>query len=393
MNILYIVNADFENPAFGNAQRTRLLYDALCKMGNVHVFDVRNLRLSPQTGIKKFVNAIWQRLVIKPCGTCLVPVYPFPLHWSVEELFPGIRFDVVVARYLFHVGILSLWNVSCCLYVDIDDHPIQVFDTVYSIKYKLIKRTWSRFINGCLCKFVLRKLAGSWISNPDQVKLVNPYCHCLVLENIPFNQSVKMNLGNCLKTTRLKSSAHEEFIFTVGRMSYMPNYLGVDFFLENIWPVVQAQYTSLKYKIVGHGVPVNLLEKWAKVKNVEILGFVDDLSKMYRECIASVVPVLSGGGTCIKTLESMAHAKICLSTPFGARGLPKDVLQNGCGGVVIYNSAEEFVSAIERIRTDKNWLEKSEKTAANYISENFSQKKFEKTVMELITYSQSQHEV
>ena len=387
MNILYVVDADIENPAFGNAQRTRLLYDAMCKMGNVWVLDVRKLRLSPQTGFKKVVNSIWHRLVINSCGKCLVPVYPFPLCWSIETLFPGIRFDVVVARYLYHVGILSLWSISRRLYVDIDDHPRQVFDTIYGVKYKSIRRIWSRFINGLFCKFVLKKLAGSWIANPEQVKVVEPYCPCRVLVNIPFALSNKSDFSYSLNVKRRKTTSDEEFIFTVGLMSYAPNHTGVDSFLKNIWPIVNAKHPKLKYKIVGRGVPPPFLESWSTIPNVEVLGYVDDLSNLYRECLASVVPVLSGGGTCIKTLESMLYSTICLSTPFGARGLPEKVLKDGNVGVVVYNSAEEFVSAVDRISTDKSWREKSEMAATNYVEKNFDRKKFEKTVIDLIAHS------
>ena len=388
MNILYVVDADIEQPAFGNAQRTRLVYDALCKMGNVCVLNVRKLRLAPQSGVKKLLNAIWQRLVINTCGKCLIPVYPFPLRWSIETLFPSVRFDVVVARYLYYVGRLSLWSISSRLYVDIDDHPRQVFETIYSVKYSLIRRIWSRFINGLFCKFVLRKLTGSWIANPNQVEMVRPYCPCIALENVPFTLPNKTNVKNVVKTEGLEHAINEEFVFTVGAMGYPPNYLGVDSFLKNIWPVVQSKYPNLKYKIVGKGIPPQFLETWGSIPNVETLGYVEDLSGLYHDCMASIVPVQSGGGTCIKTLESMLHSKICLSTLFGARGLPEGILKDGSVGVVVYNSAEEFVSALDRISTDKCWREKSEKAAANYIEENFSREKFEKTVIKLITRSQ-----
>lgn len=384
MNILYIVNDDIENPSAGNSQRSRLVYDALCKIGNVYVLNVKKLQLLPQTGIKRVVNAVWQRLVINPCGECLVPAYPFPLRWSIEKLFPDVRFDVVVARYLFHVGMLSLWHVSPRLYVDIDDHPMQVFETIYGKNFKFAKRMWSRFVNGLFYKFVLKKLAGCWIANPDQVEMVMPYCKCMALENIPFAQSLNSNPKNYCKAARPEHSVKEEFLFTVGLMRYAPNYLGIDSFLNNVWPAVLSKYPELKYKIVGAGVPEKFLKSWSLIKNVEVLGYVDDLSELYNTCVATVVPVTSGSGTCIKTLESMLYSKICISTPFGARGLPADVLIDGRTGVVVYNSAEEFVSAVDRIRTDKCWLKESENAAANFVVKNYSRKKFEDTVIGLI---------
>lgn len=381
MNILYVVNVDIENPAFGNAQRSRLVYDALCKIGKVHVLDTRNLKVRSQSGIKRVVNAIWQRVAINLCGNCLVPIYPFPLRWSTEELFPDVKFDVVVARYLYSVGPMELWKVSRRLYVDIDDFPMQVFETVYASKYGFLRRIISRAINGLFCRYVIGKLAGCWIANPEQVHLVKSRCPCRSLANIPFVKALDVPKADY---DRRDISDCTQYVFTVGLMSYEPNYLGIDAFLDKVWPSVNARFPAMKYKIAGKGIPQEYKCKWAKIPNVEMLGYVDDIAQLYVNCIATIVPVTCGGGTCIKTLESMAYSRICLATPFGARGLPEEVLRDGRNGVMVYDSIDSFLLAIDKIMNNNEWRLNCEKAAREYIKANYSVEMFEKTVLDMV---------
>lgn len=392
MNILYVVNADIENPAFGNAQRTRLIYDALCKLGTVYILDVRPqgeswkgrkfLRLLPQKGFKRLLNAVWDRVVIRSCKKCLVPVYPFPLRWSIEKYFPFVKFDVVVARYLFHAGRMALWKVAPRLYIDIDDHPMQVFDTVYAPKFGLIRKRVSRKLNLLFVNFVLRKTAGCWISNPEQISIVEPMCKCALLKNIPFYVK-KSNVSDFFCTSRNTTICDETFVFTVGLMRYAPNYRGIDIFLQTIWPEVCKALPHVRYKIVGKGLPEEYRKAWSKIPNVDLLGYVEDLSELYNKCVATVVPVSEGGGTCIKTLESLANSRVCLATPFGARGIPDEILADGRNGIVVYSTSESFVGALKRLMWDKEWRKKCQTMGKAYIDANYSSSQFEQDVFKL----------
>jgi glycosyltransferase involved in cell wall biosynthesis len=55
---------------------------------------------------------------------------------------------------------------------------------------------------------------------------------------------------------------------------------------------------------------------------VTMLGQVEDLDDVYRRSKVVVVPLFSGTGTSIKTLEAMAQGKPVVSTPCGVRGIP-----------------------------------------------------------------------
>lgn len=54
---------------------------------------------------------------------------------------------------------------------------------------------------------------------------------------------------------------------------------------------------------------------------IEMLGFVPDLKTLARDAAVVLIPILSGGGTKIKTIEALALGKPVVTTPEGAAGL------------------------------------------------------------------------
>jgi glycosyltransferase involved in cell wall biosynthesis len=58
----------------------------------------------------------------------------------------------------------------------------------------------------------------------------------------------------------------------------------------------------------------------ANRKNVDLLGYVDDLSSLYTDVDLGLNPVTSGGGSNIKIPDYLAHGLPVLTTPFGSRG-------------------------------------------------------------------------
>ena len=56
-------------------------------------------------------------------------------------------------------------------------------------------------------------------------------------------------------------------------------------------------------------------------KNIELLGIVDDIEEVYRNCRLVINPVRTGTGLNIKAIEAIAHCKPLVSTVAGARGL------------------------------------------------------------------------
>jgi glycosyltransferase involved in cell wall biosynthesis len=92
------------------------------------------------------------------------------------------------------------------------------------------------------------------------------------------------------------------------------------FFANRIWPRVRSKLDGAELTIVGAnpGPAVLALEE---LPGVKVTGMVPDVRPFYRDALAAVVPLRTGGGTRLKILEAMAAGVPVLSTPLGAEGL------------------------------------------------------------------------
>jgi glycosyltransferase involved in cell wall biosynthesis len=107
-------------------------------------------------------------------------------------------------------------------------------------------------------------------------------------------------------------------VFT-GSMGYVPNYDGMHFFLDEIFPLVLQRIPDARIYIVGSGPPASLLAKASP--NVIVTGAVDDVRPFVRRAAVFVVPLRMGGGTRLKVLEALAMGRPVVTTTIGCEGI------------------------------------------------------------------------
>jgi len=83
-------------------------------------------------------------------------------------------------------------------------------------------------------------------------------------------------------------------------------------------------------------------------KNVEILGFVDDLNLVMNEARVFIVPLHVGSGTRLKVIEGMAYGKCIVSTRKGSEGIRLADKES----VFFADSAEDFSTAVIKCIND-----------------------------------------
>jgi glycosyltransferase involved in cell wall biosynthesis len=98
-------------------------------------------------------------------------------------------------------------------------------------------------------------------------------------------------------------------------MQYAPNRDGVRHFAEAIFPTVRAAVPDATLYLVGHRPPLS------PSPQVVVTGRVADATPYYEAARVAVVPLRAGGGTRLKILEAMAHARPVVSTSVGCEGL------------------------------------------------------------------------
>jgi glycosyltransferase involved in cell wall biosynthesis len=109
-------------------------------------------------------------------------------------------------------------------------------------------------------------------------------------------------------------------VFT-GSMDWRPNQDAVNYFVDEIFPLVRQKIADATFVIVGRNPPKDMAERWQSVDGVVVTGTVDDVRKYIAEASLYVVPLRIGGGSRLKILEALAMNKKLLSTSVGAEGL------------------------------------------------------------------------
>ncbi len=107
----------------------------------------------------------------------------------------------------------------------------------------------------------------------------------------------------------------------VGGMRFAYNADAVDYFLDEIFPLIKVQIPDIKVSFIGN-FPTPKLKKYAKDdKNIIVHGFVDDVRPFIEQADVFFAPIRIGSGTKLKILNAMALEKAIITTTIGVEGI------------------------------------------------------------------------
>ncbi len=139
--------------------------------------------------------------------------------------------------------------------------------------------------------------------------------------------------------------------FFIGGLDWMPNWEGLLWFLNQVWPKVESKYPESKFHIAGRNAPDRL--KSLKSEQIVYHGEVEDAFKFMSEHGIMVVPLFSGSGMRLKIIEGLGMKKPIISTSIGSEGM--SVRHDR--GLLIADDAESFISEIDRLASNKAFAE------------------------------------
>lgn len=134
----------------------------------------------------------------------------------------------------------------------------------------------------------------------------------------------------------------EHSLVYVGGLNWFPNQDAIDYFHDNILPLIKKYIPDIKLRVIG--------KRPAKNKSfadpaIELMGFVDDDRPYVSKAAVFIVPLRVGGGTRLKILNALSMKKAVVSTSIGCEGLNVRDGEN----ILIADKAEEFAAAVIRL--------------------------------------------
>jgi polysaccharide biosynthesis protein PslH len=163
------------------------------------------------------------------------------------------------------------------------------------------------------------------------------------------------------------AASSQPIVSFVALLSWAPNVDAVVWFVNEVWPRVVAERTDARLVLVGRN-PAPAVRALAG-PSVEVTGTVAELEPYYAQTSVAVAPLLAGGGSRLKILEALAHARPVVATTIGAEGL-EDLIGRGVAVAddpndmaarileILSNpelGASMGAAGVEAVRADHSW--------------------------------------
>jgi len=129
-------------------------------------------------------------------------------------------------------------------------------------------------------------------------------------------------------------------VFT-GVMDYWPNVQGVQWFANEVLPLVRARRPDVRFVIVGSR-PTDAVRRLAERPHVVVTGFVDDVRGYIADAAVCVVPLKVARGIQNKVLEAMAMGKPVVCTPEAFEGIRAPRGE----AVIVATDAQDFAARV-----------------------------------------------
>lgn len=162
----------------------------------------------------------------------------------------------------------------------------------------------------------------------------------LLAQAVPAYKSIDVipNSVNLADYEDVQAVSQSNTLIFTGSFRYAANYDAMVWFLQEIYPRIQARIPDIHLVITGDHANLPL----PTVDNVTLTGFVEDVRPLIASSGLGLAPLRVGGGTRLKILEAMALRTPVVATSKGAEGL--DVRHGE--QLLIADTAEAFAEAV-----------------------------------------------
>jgi glycosyltransferase involved in cell wall biosynthesis len=272
------------------------------------------------------------------------------------------KIDVVIAEMtpiILHINVIKSLFPNAAFIASCHDVTSQSVERWLTFSRNILFKKW--YLHS------FKNLERSKLSNYDLLVVHNTKDNYFLQKELGFSENIIHSISPYYDTYTFNADKLNGIVFW-GNMKRAENYNAVVWFIENVWRKLRENISKeLKLYIVGDGLTDESKSYLNKYKDIVLTGFVDDPSIYFSRVYAMIVPLQTGAGIKIKTIEGLASSIPVISNNIGIEGIPvRDNIE-----YLHCETANEWVSAIIRIIDDKKLRDKLIVNAKVVISEHF----------------------
>jgi glycosyltransferase involved in cell wall biosynthesis len=147
-------------------------------------------------------------------------------------------------------------------------------------------------------------------------------------------------------------------------MDWQPNVEGVDWFIQNVWPILLKDQLNVELHLAGKNISSDY---HMPHKSIYCHGEVKDAQEFILKHDIMIVPVKNGSGVRVKILEAMSLNKLVVSTSIGIAGIPVQATQD----YLQADNAKEFAEKIMQGAKPEKYYSIT-KSARKFVEQNYS---------------------
>jgi glycosyltransferase involved in cell wall biosynthesis len=353
MKILIITNYNFTSKLSGAINRVLGLAKALSNYASIKILHQgpemvsENLHFISYTPIFSFNPSVWISDAIRLYTSNLTPSF----FRVTKEVIGDADIVQLEQPYLLIPTLMLTKALGKNPLIVLDEHNVDFL----SVKTKIGGTLTSSLLSIATLPyiFISEKLA---VKNADFILCVSQVDQELFtkLYGIPRNKLIIVPNG--VEFDRFEKALpinvpvlenNNKTIFFHGTLSWYPNLEAANMIVEYLAPKIPEAI----FLIAGANMPLSLIRKIEKTKNVKYLGYVENLEGWIKASYACIAPVLRGGGTKLKVLEYAAAGKPIIATYKAIEGLEMTAKVHG---LFYKNCDDEFVKGIKLLLRDNS---------------------------------------
>lgn len=311
---------------------------------------------------------------IKPLGALMNLLSGDPYHVSrfYQKSFAE-RLQALLKEQKF--DIIQLEGLSMAVYLDLirenSDAPIAL--RAHNVEHQI----WERHIqslNNLLQKAYLnlqvkrlKKFEWQTLSEVDAVVAITKQDQQGFKAVLPQLKSIAIPCGIDLqhKKTNTVPAEGKVDLGYLASFDWMPNVQGLEWFLNEVWPLVKKARPNTTFQFGGRHMPPSFQN--LNEEGIAVYPDVPDMAKFVCKSKVQVIPLLAGSGMRIKIIENMALGICQVSTSVGAEGI---AIKNGYD-ILIGDSPDEFSQQILEALNQSDLIQSIGQNARHTIEEQY----------------------
>lgn len=307
---------------------------------------------------------------------------------KLSELLSHNHYDIILLETMYLTPYVMIIKDLSNAKVVLRSHNIEheIWKRVTSNTNSILKRRYLSYLTRKLQNYELKH-----INDYDSIITVSDR-DLEIFQNLGFDKSglsipIGLRLDEYSISSCEKGNLKIRKVCFIGAMDWIPNREGLLWFLKKVWPDLITIFPFLELNIAGRNTDKDL--KNIDIPNCIHHGEVESAISFVSAHDIMIVPLLSGSGTRVKILESLALGVPVISTSIGYEGI---ALTDG-KEVLKADTKEEFINAFTQIIENSvlrsALVENGRQHVDSYYNHVLSGKKLKKHFKEILSLTPS----